>query len=77
MNTTTKNRGAVRVSCEMSPQLSARLIEIAEASHLSVSDVLRRAVALIDLAYQAKLDGHKLGLLDSNRVLITEYTNVL
>ena len=60
----------------MSPELNALLCEIAANSHMTVSDVLRRAVALADLAYQAKQNGHRLGIFDAERKLITEYTNI-
>jgi predicted transcriptional regulator len=67
----------VRMSCEMSRELNMRLTEIAENSGLSLSDVMRRAVALIDLAYQAKQKGYRLGIFNTNRELVTEYTDVL
>ena len=71
-----KTRTSIRMSCEMSPELNARLCEIAASSHLTVSDVMRRAVALVDLAYQAKQNGHRLGTFTAERELITEYTNI-
>lgn len=71
-----KGRTSIRMSCEMSPELNARLCEIAESSHLTISDVMRRAVALADLAYEAKQKGHRLGIFSADRELITEYTNI-
>ena len=63
--------------CEMSQELNMRLIEISENSGLSISDVMRWAVALVDLAYDAKQKGYRLGIFHANRELMTEYTNVL
>jgi predicted transcriptional regulator len=77
MSTGEKIPDPVRMSCEMSRELNMRLTEIAENSGLSLSDVMRRAVALIDLAYQAKQKGYRLGIFDTNRELVTEYTDVL
>ena len=77
MGANPNRRGSIRMSCEMSPELSNRLNEIANGSHLTVSDLMRRAVALLDMAYRAKQDGHKLGVFDANRQLITEFTNIL
>lgn len=71
-----KNRASIRMSCEMSPELNALLCEIAAGSHLTISDVMRRAVALADVAYQAKQKGHRLGTFSAERELITEYTNI-
>jgi predicted transcriptional regulator len=72
-----KSPDSIRMSCEMSHELNVRLTEIAENSNLSLSDVMRRAVALIDLAYEAKRKGYRIGIFDANRELVTEYTDVL
>lgn len=76
MTTTSVKRDSVRMSCEMSPELSTLLSTIANNSHLTISDVMRRAVALADIAYQAKLKGQRLGTFDSEGNLVTEYTNI-
>lgn len=66
-----------RMSFNVSPEAEALLNEIADDSCLTINDVLRRAIALLDVAYQAKKQGHRLGILDQDRKLITEYTNIL
>lgn len=66
-----------RVSFEVTPEMHARLAEISKGTSLSVTDVMRRAVALIDYAYDAKQCKQRLGILDADRNLVTEITNVL
>lgn len=66
----------IRVACEISPQLAERLDAIANDSHLTLTDVMRRAFALVDVAYEAKSRGERLGILDADRKLLTEITNV-
>lgn len=69
-------RKKIRVACEISPQLAERLEEIAKDSHLTLTDVMRRAFALVDVAYDAKSKTQRLGILDADRKLVTEITNV-
>ena len=66
----------VRISVELPPQLAERLKEICADSDLTLTDVLRRAVALVDIAYDAKVRSQRLGILNKDRELVTEITNV-
>ena len=62
----------VRVSLDISPELNSKLEELAGENHASKSDVLRRAIALMDIATQAKKSGKKFGIAEANQPLATE-----
>lgn len=65
-------REAVRLSLVISPELNDRLEEIAATSHTTKTDVLRKAIALYDVASEAKAEKKRLGILDQNKQLVTE-----
>jgi predicted transcriptional regulator len=52
----------VRMNLEMSEESYSKLENLAGTLHTSKSDVLRRALALIDYAVEAAKDGKKFGL---------------
>ena len=62
----------VRLSLTVSPELNQLLERLAVAGHMTKSDVLRRAIALYDLAYAAKLNKNHIGFFDQDRTLVTE-----
>ena len=68
----TDSRADVRLSLIASPELNATLEELAERSHSTKSDVLRKAVALFDVASAAKQNGQKIGILDQDDKLVKE-----
>ena len=61
-----KARPEVRLSLIVSPELNGTLNELAERSHATKSEVLRKAIALFDVAAQAKQKGHRIGILDQD-----------
>lgn len=65
-------RESVRLSLVVSPELNDRLEELATAGHITKSDVLRRAIALFDVAAEAKKNHKRLGILDQNKQLENE-----
>ena len=71
-----ETRAPVRMTCELSPELDELLSTIAGNSNLTISDVMRRAVALADLAYQAKQKGQRMGIFDTDGKMVTEFTNI-
>ncbi len=66
----------VRLSLEVSPELNDKLDELSDKIHGSKSDVLRRAVALMDIAVRARDAGHKLGIAEQNQPLLTEIIGI-
>ena len=62
----------VRLSLELSPRLYALLTELAEETHSSKADVLRRALGLMQVAVEGRKRGQRLGLADKDQPLATE-----
>lgn len=67
-----KMKEPVRLSLVVSPELNDRLEALATAGHISKSDVLRRAIALFDVAAEARKNHKRLGILDQNKQLENE-----
>jgi predicted transcriptional regulator len=68
----TKNTDKVRITVDISPALYQKLDELANAIHGTKSEVLRRAIALMDVAVKAKEQGKKIGLAEQDQPLATE-----
>lgn len=68
--------GTIKLSLELSPDVNAKLEDFARKAHTTKSEVLRRSLGLYDIAAEAKEDGHKLGLLDKDRQVITEIVSI-
>jgi predicted transcriptional regulator len=64
-----KPKDAVRISLDLSPEANANLERLAEAIHGTKSDVLRRAVALFDLALDAEKKGLRIGAASPDKTL--------
>lgn len=62
----------VRLSLDISPELNALLESLAAATGGTKSDVLRKAIALMEVAVDAKRRGLKLGLAEKDQPLVTE-----
>lgn len=73
---TRTRRERVRLSLDVSPELNQKLDELSEKIHGSRSDVLRRAIVLMDVAVRARDEGHKLGVVDKNQPLLTEIVGI-
>jgi predicted transcriptional regulator len=70
----TKN--TVRVSLEMSEELNQKLEEMADLTHNSKSELLRKAIALMELAIDAKRAGKKFGIAEKDQILSTEIVGI-
>lgn len=62
----------VRLTLELSPELNASLENIAERTCSSKSDILRKAIALIEVAVRAKEEGRRFGVAQPGQELATE-----
>jgi predicted transcriptional regulator len=62
----------IRVSLDISPELYEKLQSLARDIRGTKSDVLRKSIALMDVAVQARKQGKKIGLADSSDQLTTE-----
>ncbi len=62
----------VRLSLDISPELNKLLENLAATTGGTKSDVLRKAITLMEVAVDARRRGLKLGLADKNQPLATE-----
>ncbi|PSB47540.1 ribbon-helix-helix protein, CopG family [Chroococcidiopsis sp. CCNUC1] len=62
----------VHLKLDLSPELYEKLEEIAQKIGGSKSDVLRQAIALMQIAIAAKEQGRKFGIAESEQPLSTE-----
>ena len=60
----------VRITLDLNKDLDKSLESIAAKSHISKSDVLRKALALILIADEAKDQGQSLGIIDRKKNLV-------
>lgn len=67
-----KEKEKVRLSLDISPELNALLESLAVKTGGTKSDVLRKAIALMEVAVDAKRRGLKLGLAEKDQPLATE-----
>lgn len=66
------SKKSVRLSLEVSPELNDALERMANTMHASKSDVLRKSVALIDLALREKNNGNHLGVFNEDQKMVKE-----
>lgn len=62
----------VRLNLIVSPQLNELLESLAAAEHSTKSDILRKAIALFEMASKAKKEGNGIGLITKQREVLTE-----
>jgi len=65
-------RGKVRLSLDISPELNALLERLATTTGGTKSDVLRKAIALMEVVVEAKRQGKKFGIAEKDQPLATE-----
>ena len=68
--------GDVRYHLTLSPQLNAALERLAEQGHSTKGDVLRKAIALFDVAAEAKEKGQRLAILDGEGKVVEEIVGI-
>lgn len=69
---TQTERSKVRLSLDISPEANELLERLAAQIGGTKSDVLRKAIVLMEVAIQAKRDGKKFGIADKDQQLATE-----
>ncbi|MCM2496041.1 ribbon-helix-helix domain-containing protein [Burkholderia glumae] len=72
----TMNREPVRLSVSLSAELNDRLDQLARSSGATKTDILRRALALYDVAAEAKQQKNKIGILDQDRKVVSEIVGI-
>ncbi len=66
----------VRLNVNITTELNERLDVLAEKSGTTKSELLRKAIALMDLAVTERGRGHKLGILDDQQHVLREIVGV-
>jgi hypothetical protein len=66
----------VRLTVDVSPELNETLDQLAGNAHLTKSEILRRAIALMKVAAQAHEKGQKLALIDKDQQALTEIVGI-
>lgn len=66
----------VKLSVFVSPQLNETLESMAQESGSTKSDVLRKALALFEVASEARRDGNRIAILTKDRQVLTEIVGV-
>lgn len=66
----------VRLNVDISEELNSRLDALASQSGTTKSELMRKAIALIDLAVTEKGQGHHLGILGKNRTVLREIVGI-
>jgi metal-responsive CopG/Arc/MetJ family transcriptional regulator len=67
----------IRLSVDVSPELYEIIDKIAQETHTSKSELFRKAIALINVAFEAKRQGERLGIVDQDRKLVQEIVGLL
>jgi hypothetical protein len=67
----------VRLNLQVSEQLNSDLEEMADSTGSNRTEVIRQALALMKIAYQARREGRHLGLVSDPSKLDTELVGIL
>lgn len=62
----------VRLSLDLSPQTNSLLERVVSDQGTTKSDVMRKAIALVLVAEDARREGRSLGVIDANKQLVAE-----
>ncbi len=65
-------RKNVRLSLDVSSELNDALESVASQTHSTKSDVLRKSIALLEMAVKEKKHGHHLGVFDDQNKIVKE-----
>ncbi len=67
-----KEKTKVRLSLDISTEMNSLLEQLSEKTGGTKSDVLRKAIALMEVAVDAKRQGKKFGIAEKDQQLATE-----
>ncbi len=70
------DKDKIRLSLDVSPELNDLIEDLASRTDGTKSDVLRRAIALMDVAVRANERGKKVGVADEDETLSTEFVGL-
>ena len=70
--TLSNEKTKIRLSLDISPEANSLLEELAEKIGTTKSEVLRKAIVLMEVAIEAKRQGKKFGIAERDQTLATE-----
>jgi predicted transcriptional regulator len=76
MKTNQDSASKIRLTVDVSQELNKTLESLAQASGSTKSDILRRALTLMEVAAKAKSEGKKMAVVDQSNSVITEIMGV-
>ncbi|KTC78733.1 hypothetical protein [Legionella cincinnatiensis] len=62
----------IRLSLDVSAELNNALDEIVKETHSTKSEVLRKSIALLEMAVREKKEGNHLGVFDGKNKIVKE-----
>ncbi len=65
-------RKSIRLSLDVSSELNDALELVAHQTHSTKSDVLRKSIALLEMAVKEKKQGNHLGIFDDQNKIVKE-----
>lgn len=71
-----KRKGTISLSLHLSPELNTALEKMAEDTHATKSEVLRKAIVMLEVAVNAKHNKQKIGILDDENHLVNEIVGI-
>lgn len=71
-----REKEKVRLSLDISPELNSLLEELAATIGGTKSEVLRKAIALMEVMVEAKKQGKKFGIAEKDQPLATEIIGI-
>lgn len=72
----TQESSKIRLSLDVSRELNDTITQLAKASGGSKSDILRKAIALMEVAVEAKAKGQKVALVDKDHIVNREIIGI-
>lgn len=71
-----KQKDMVRFSLNVSPELADKIEQMSEKAHTTKSDILRKAIFLMDIAIDSKEHGNKLAVVNPQGQKVSEIIGV-
>ncbi len=69
---TSRSKATVKMSLHLSPETNDTLEQLSEDNHMTKSELLRKALALIEVALKNKEKGNHLIIVDKNDKKVSE-----
>lgn len=67
---------SVSMTLTVSPELNEKLLNFAQHNGTGLDQVLLKALTLYEVAYEAKHDNKRLGILDSDQNIVAEVVGI-